>query len=289
MSVWLEVLEIAGPATVQDGGRPGQMHHGLPPGGALVPELLAASNRAVGNAWNAAALETYGRMALCFRGGPGRLAVDGQGRQAAEDERVEVPLPTENVVRYVAVAGGLDVPVVLGGRGTLLVARLGGQEGRLLHAGDRLQVGSGASTRGSSFSTPVLATPAVTEVRVVLGPDRFEPRELAALEEGTFTVAPESNRMGMRLHGPRLSWTHEASDISRPMVRGAIQVPPSGEPIVLGPDHPTVGGYHVIAAVIRADWGRLASRRPGSTVRFRAVSLDEAREAWRQAPSHPTP
>jgi allophanate hydrolase subunit 2 len=121
----------------------------------------------------------------------------------------------------------------------------------------------------------------VTEARVIPGPDRFEPHVLSALLDGHFTVAPASDRVGMRLRGPRPLHTDEAIGVSRPMVRGAIQVPPSGEPIVLGPDHPTTGGYPVIATVIRADWGRLASRRPGATVRFRAVGQDAAREAWR--------
>lgn len=279
MAAWLEVLTVAAPATVQDGGRPGRMHHGVPPGGALIPELLAAANRAVGNPWDAAALETYGRLEVCLRGRSGWVAVDGMARHLDDGERWEVPAPTHGVVSYLAVDGGLDVPVVLGGRGTLLVARLGGLEGRPLRTGDRLPLGSGGGTRTEAHS--VTEPEPMTEARVILGPDPFEPSVLSALLDGTFTVAPASDRVGMRLQEPKPLQTNEATGISRPMVRGAIQVPPSGEPIVLGPDHPTTGGYPVIATVIRADWGKLAALRPGATVRFRAVGPDAAREAWR--------
>ena len=278
MAAWLEVLAVAAPTTVQDGGRPGQMHHGVPPGGALIPELLAAANLAVGNPWDTAALETYGRLEVCLRGRSGWVSVDGEARHVGEGERVEVPAPTHGIVSYLAFEGGLDVPVVLGGRGTLVVARLGGLEGRPLRRGDRLPLSGGAGERRSSALT---APEPITEARVIPGPDRFEPHVLAALLEGSFTVSPASDRVGMRLHGPRPLHTDEATGISRPMVRGAIQVPPSGEPIVLGPDHPTTGGYPVIATVIRADWGRLAALRPGAPVRFRAIGPDEAREAWR--------
>lgn len=281
MESWLEVLAVAAPTTVQDGGRPGQMHHGVPPGGALVPELLAAANRAVGNPWDAAALETYGRLEVCLRGRSGWVSVDGAARHVGDGERVEVPAPAHGIVSYLGVEGGLDVPVVLGGRGTLLVARLGGLEGRPLRTGDRLPLGSGGGSKREPRALPPIAPGPVTEARVIPGPDRFEPRVLAALLDGSFTVTPASDRVGMRLHGPEPLHTDEATGISRPMIRGAIQVPPSGEPIVLGPDHPTTGGYPVIATVIRADWGRLAALCPGATVRFRAIGPDAAREAWR--------
>jgi allophanate hydrolase subunit 2 len=121
-------------------------------------------------------------------------------------------------------------------------------------------------------------------IRVTLGPDleRFDTATRASLLADTFTVSPATDRVGMRLRGPTLAHGDEGAGTSRPMVRGAIQVTLSGEPIVLGPDHPTTGGYPLIAAVIRADWGRLSARRPGAPVSFQAVSTAEAREAWRQ-------
>jgi 5-oxoprolinase (ATP-hydrolysing) subunit C len=185
----------------------------------------------------------------------------------------------------VAVEGGLAVPEVLGGRGTLPVARLGGLEGRPLKRGDVLPLGTGGGARieeGTGLSLE-------SEVRVVLGPDlaRFGSGVEEVLLGNTFTVSPASDRVGMRLRGPALPQADTGSGLSAPMVRGALQVPASGEPIVLGPDHPTIGGYPVVAVVIRADWGRLAARRPGMPVKFQAVGVDEARELWRrQAPAY---
>jgi biotin-dependent carboxylase-like uncharacterized protein len=283
MDAWLEVLEVGGPVLVQDGGRAGRMHHGVPPGGALVPEWLAGGNRAVGNAWGLAALECYGRLVLRLHGRGAWVSVDGRVAQVEDGGLVQVPAPESAVVRYVAVEGGLAVPEVLGGRGTLPVARLGGLEGRALKRGDVLPLGAGGGARVEGSAEPSLTS----EVRVVLGPDqaRFGPGVEEVLLGSTFTVSPASDRVGMRLRGPGLPQADTGSGLSAPMVRGALQVPSSGEPIVLGPDHPTIGGYPVVAVVIRADWGRLAARRPGMPVKFQAVGVDEARELWRRQAS----
>lgn len=280
MAGGLEVTGVGGPASVQDAGRPGQMHHGVPPGGALVPELLALANRAVGNPWGAAALETFGRLELRGRGRGTRVSVDGRAFTVADGEVFTVPAPESASVRYVAVDGGLAVPEVLGGRGTLLVAKLGGHEGRLLRPGDVLPLGEGGGT--PETLEPGDALDVTAPIRVTLGPDleRFSAATREALLAQTFTVSPASDRVGMRLQGAKLAHGDEGAGTSRPMVRGAIQVTLSGEPIVLGPDHPTTGGYPLIATVIRADWGRLCARRPGTPVRFSAVSVEQAREAW---------
>lgn len=280
MDAWLEVLEAGGPAMVQDGGRVGSMHQGVPPGGALVPEWLAAANRAVGNAWSTAALECYGRLELGLRGRGAWVSMGDRAFRVEDGGRFSVPAPEQGVVRYVAVEGGLDVPELLGGRGTLPVARLGGLEGRALKRGDRLPLGAGGGAR----TEPGAALSLESGVRVVLGPDlgRFGADAMELLLESPFTVSPMSDRVGMRLRGPKLPQADEGSGLSGPMVRGAMQVTSSGEAIVLGPDHPTLGGYPLLAVVIRADWGCLAARRPGAAVRFRAVSVDEAREIWRQ-------
>lgn len=295
----LEVVRVLGPATVQDGGRPGHHHEGVPAGGALVPELLARANRAAGNAWDAAAIEFMGPIAVRAlaprlepaegeapprRRLPERLqagveiSVNGACVRLAPGEVLEVPAPAARA-GYLAVRGGLDVPLVLGGRGTLLVAGLGGHEGRLLRAGDLLPVGGAVTGRAR---LPDLAPrPAL---RVIPGPDldRAGPGALPALLAGTFRVSPHSDRVGMRLEGPALPRDGGDEGLSIPMVRGAIQLPASGVPVILGPDHPTTGGYPVIAVVIRADHGRLGSLRPGDAVRFEATLVEEARAAWRE-------
>jgi biotin-dependent carboxylase-like uncharacterized protein len=261
----LEILSVTGLATVQDGGRAGRMHEGVPPGGPLVPEMLARANAAASNAPDEASIESFGPIKLAARGTIVVGTDEGEARALRDGE--EYMLATGSArVRYLAVRGGIDVPRVLGGRGTLLVASLGGHEGRPLRRGDLLRVGTAASRE----SPIVPAVSLDSRVRVVLGPDldRFDARSVEAFLSSSFTVDARSDRVGIRLSGPRLLCPDDPMALSAPMVRGAIQVPPSGEPIVLGPDHPTTGGYPVIATVIRGHLGSLSARRIGARVEF---------------------
>ncbi len=264
--VVIEIESIVGFASVQDGGRPGHMHEGVPPGGALVPERLATANAAARNPPGAAAIEFAGTIAVTARGSL-LLGTDAGATHALGDGETRAFAGKERFVHYLAVRGGLDVPRVLGGRGTLVVAALGGHEGRPLRRGDRLPVGGEPPDAAPARSLP--ETPR-GPVRVVLGPDlyRFDANAIDVLLGSTFLVDARSDRVGTRLSGPRLVSTPEPAAASAPMVRGAIQVPPSGEAIVLGPDHPTTGGYPVIATVVHAHLGSLASLRVGATVRF---------------------
>ena len=278
--VSLEIVAVAGLSTVQDLGRPGHMHEGVPPGGALVPELLSWANEAAGNAASAAAIEVIGGISL-VAGAAARVSVDGEpARDLAAGERIDVPRHPARRVRYVALGGGVDVPPVLGSRSTLLVAALGGHEGRALRRGDRLFTGE---SRGAGAGTVEGALDLALDapIAVVPGPDlaRFGDAALAALLGGAFTVSPASDRTGTRLEGPTLHHAARAGgrddatrSVSMPMVAGAIEVPASGAPIVLGPDHPTTGGYPVIATIVRADLGRFAARKIGAEVRFTAAA-----------------
>ncbi|HEX3344919.1 MAG TPA: hypothetical protein VHS09_10120 [Polyangiaceae bacterium] len=263
------VVAVAGLATVQDGGRPGHMHEGVPPGGPLVPELLARANAAVGNAAGEAGLEVVGGLTLA--GTAGTVVAGDDGVAARLEEGATWRLPGGGGrVRYVAIRGGVDVPRVLGGRGTLLGAGLGGHEGRALRAGDRLSV---ASRAGALPTSPPAAPPLDGAIRVVAGPDldRFDEAALPALLQSEFRVDPRSDRVGIRLLGPVLRSPGGDRGPSAPMLRGAIQVPPSGAPIVLGPDHPTTGGYPVLAMVVASSLGVLGARPAGAVVRFVAV------------------
>jgi 5-oxoprolinase (ATP-hydrolysing) subunit C len=263
----IHLVAVAGLATVQDGGRHGRMHEGVPPGGALVPELLARANAAVGNPDGEAAIELFG--AITLQGAFGMLvaADDGAACELGEPDRSD-PWRIACVgarVRYVAVRGGIDVPTVLGGRGTLLGAGLGGHEGRALRRGDALRVGALPERPRRSLAPPDLDAP----IRVVPGPDvdRFGTGAIDALLASTFQVSERSDRVGVRLSGTPLRGG-DAADASAPMTVGAIQIPPSGLPIILGPDHPTTGGYPVLATVVGASVGALAARRIGAAVRF---------------------
>jgi biotin-dependent carboxylase-like uncharacterized protein len=262
----LEIRALSGFATVQDGGRPGRMHEGVPPGGPLVPELLARANAAAGNALGDAAIELVGAMTLSTDEPLEVATCDGTSVVLRPGEALDIAAPAGAVVRYVAVRGGIDVPVVLGGRGTLAVAGFGGHEGRPLRRGDALAVG-----RSPRLALPVPPPPDLrAPVAILLGPDDapFARDAVETLLGGRFAVHPRRDRVGMRLSGPPLGRAGEDAGASFPMVRGAIQVPSSGELIVLGPDHPTTGGYPVVATVARASLGSLAARPVGAAVRF---------------------
>jgi allophanate hydrolase subunit 2 len=241
----IDILRISGVATIQDGGRPGRRSEGIPPGGALVPEALAVANLAAGNAWDAPAIELVGGLevrcaAPLFLGS---VPSDGQIAPARS-------------VRYLAVAGGIDAPWVFGGRGTSWQAGIGTP----LRPGDSLSLGAAGSGR-----LPPRAS--VGPLRVVPGPDldAFEdPAELFAIP---WTVAG-GDRVALRLDGGRIRRKDKDDRASTPMTRGAIQVPADGRPVVLGPDHPTTGGYPVIGVVRTIDWGRLGALLPGDGIRW---------------------
>lgn len=274
-------------ATVQDLGRRGHRHEGVPPSGAMDATTLERLNEALGNTPGAAGLEwALGEGSLQ----PERPVTVALGPVGAHLDGVSVPpwsvsacprgatlhLEPPSACRfgYLAVAGGIAVPLALGSRSTYLPGRFGGLEGRRLRAGDRLPVGP-APGEARRLSAPDQQTDAI---RVVRGPqaDLFGPEAWSALLGGQYRVGVASDRMGYRLEGPILRHGGPASLPSEPACPGAIQVPDGGAPIVLMPDGPTVGGYPKIAVVIAADMGRLAQAQPGAVPQFRLVSLDEA-------------
>jgi allophanate hydrolase subunit 2 len=241
------VVRVRGVVTVQDGGRPGARAIGVPPGGALVPEALAIANLAAGNAWDAPAFEVIGGLAL-------RADVPiFVGTKPSDGD-----IPPERRVRYVAVAGGLDTPLELGGRGTSWQAGIG----RPVRTGDTFALGCGGSGR-----RPPRA--AVGPLRVVLGPDLDAFVDPGALFAHRWEVVA-GDRVALRLAGAALARRDADTRPSAPMTRGAIQVPGDGQPIVLGPDHPTLGGYPVIGVIRTADWGRLGALLPGDEVHWLA-------------------
>jgi biotin-dependent carboxylase-like uncharacterized protein len=265
----IEIVSVAGLAIVQDGGRPGFMHLGIPPGGALVPRDLARANRHAMNPWNFPAIELVGKLSVVAIT-PMLVATDDGPLMLAAGQRVDVSSAGQKRVRYLAVHGGIDVPVVHGGRGTLLVAGLGGLEGRALRRGDRLDEGEERERReeGEKIAARAPGSPREEEddgaILVIPGPDLAH--VLPLFLSSVFSLSAASDRMGARLSGPRLP--SEKIARSTPMVAGAIEVPPSGEPIVLGPDHPTTGGYPVIAVLAHGELGRLYQRAIGAAVRF---------------------
>lgn len=300
----LRVLEPGPLTTVQDQGRPGHAALGVAASGALDPSALRLANRLVGNPETAAGLElTLGGLVVqCDQ--PCLMAVTGAPvviRVDAAEPRTygsgsAVPVPRGAVVRveppvaglrsWLAVRGGLDVPMLLGSASTDLLAGFGSP----LAAGDALRVGSEPSAPVPALDQAPVSVPAAgpLEVRVVLGPhdDWFAEGAVGALATG-WAVDERSNRVGLRLRGEPMTRRAEAVDRelpSAPMVPGAVQVPPDGHPVVFLADHPVTGGYPVLACVLADDLPLLAQAAPGQTVRFRPVSgppLPGARAAAR--------
>lgn len=268
----LVIVELRGLAFVQDGGRTGALHQGMPPAGALRPRALARANHALGNPAGAAGLERYGALRLAATVAVSLATEDGAVHRLRPGDVLDLPWSATTRAGYVAVAGGLDLPQVLGGRGTHVRAGLGGKDGGPLRAGDRLPLGAGDGEAAARPPTATLAGsddgPAI--VRVVPGPDRgrLAADALDRLVATTWRLSYQSDRMGTRLDGPALPRAPGPAD-STPLVMGAIEIPPDGGPIVLGPEHPTTGGYPVLAVIATADLERFHAIPLGQPVRFR--------------------
>jgi biotin-dependent carboxylase-like uncharacterized protein len=276
----IEVVRPGPLATVQDLGRSGYAHLGVPFSGAADRASLCLANRLVGNAEDAAGLElTFGGAALRF-GSAAWIAVTGAPllvRPGAMNAPyhvtagtvVEFGAPSAGVRTYVAVRGGIDVPPVLGSRSTDVLSGLGPAP---LVAGDRLPVG-----RATGLITVDVAPGFAPEdepvLRLAAGPrdDWFE--TLAPLTSVPYEVTPQSNRVGVRLDGPALVRRRQGELPSEGMVTGSVQVPPNGLPIIFLADHPTTGGYPVAAVLVADDISRAAQLRPGQRVRFRFAGV----------------
>lgn len=252
----LVVKQATGLATVQDLGRAGLAAQGVPRGGALVGALARRANAAAGNADDAACIEVFGRLALVAEERVVVATEAGAPRELGAGEAFVVDGDPRLRARYVAIAGGVAAPVVLGSRSTLAVCGIG----RALRAGDRIE-------RAGSPRTPRDAPPfdRAGAIGVLAGPDDPELAERLAASPWRITAA--SDRTGTRLEGATLA---RAGDLraSSPMVPGAIQLPSGGAPIVIGPDGPTTGGYPIVAVVLRADLDRFHALPMGASVAF---------------------
>jgi len=201
---------------------------------------------------------------------------------------VKVGMARSGVRAYIAFAGGIDVPLVLGSRATYVRGRLGGLEGRALKKGDTLALlpsGRVAAPRRVRASAIPVATPD-TELRVVLGPqdDRFTADGIATFLGSAYEMQPQSDRMGARLRGPVIEHRAGHDIISDGIALGSVQVTGDGMPIVLLVDRQSTGGYTKVATVCSFDVARLAQAKPGHRVHFRAVTVHDAHRLLREQP-----
>ena len=297
--------------TVQDLGRPGYQQYGVVVGGALDGFAARAVNLCVGNDENAALLEMaqtgpdllFDRDVLVAWGGADFAArvndeplPRDRAVRIAAGEVVGFGLARSGLRAWLAIAGGIDVPLVMGSRSTYRRAGIGGHQGRPLLAGDglklfeaspwaRQQLAALAAGKKRAVAWTVrpetMGKPAKPgTVRALRGPecDWFTKESQQAFFSAEWWATKEADRMGVRLQGPELTLARPREMISSSVNAGVVQVPSAGQPIVLLPSRQSVGGYPRLAAVVTADLGRIAQMRPGDTVRFLETTLATAHD-----------
>ena len=299
----LEILEPGLLTTVQDRGRYGYQRFGVPVSGAMDVFALRAANVLVGNPDGAAALETtvLGPKArfladtwIAITGADLGPMLDSdplprwQTIQVSRDSLLSFEGAGDGMRSYVALAGGIDVPEVMGSRSTYLKLAIGGLEGRALAAGDMLSAMAHEPDQGfvERRLPPEIEPPSYgrsPEIRVVLGPqeEAFTPDGVATFFGSTYTISMDSDRMGYRLDGPVIEHASGPDIVSDGSPLGAVQVPGDGRPIILLADRGTTGGYAKIATVIGPDVDRLAQAMPGDTLTFRSIAVEEAHAIYR--------
>ena len=297
----VEILSSGPMLTVQDAGRFGLRHMGVSPAGPIDPAAMALANALAGNDPGAAALEFAGPAGSFRSDAPLRFAVagadcairiDGRPVAAGESHRLKpgevltVGAPMGAVWAYLAVSGGIAIPPVLGSRATHLRSGLGGIEGRALRAGDRLPLGP------QDADAPCLR-PAIRldnhapardsgPIRLILGPqdDYFAPEVIARLTGCDFTVTPQRDRMAMVLGGVEMPAARGHDIVSDGTVPGSVQVPGSGQPLVLLAESQTTGGYPKIGTIASVDLARLAQMPVGARIRFAIITRDAGEDLW---------
>ena len=295
----IELLRVPSLLTVQDSGRTGYRKLGVPMSGFMDDVSARLANYLVGNPGNASLLEfllmgptlRFNASAVFAVGGDADVRLNGVPVEpwtsywAKRGDILEVGALRSGLYGYIAFAGGIKCEKLLGSCSTYARANLG----RPLKAGDKLSLGYAILTeREGRYLPPELRpdySPSEREIRVVLGPnlEHFTGRGVETFLSEAYTVTPESDRMGYRLDGPEIEHSERGAGIvTEPLLPGTVQVPANGKPIVMMRDAQTTGGYAKIATVISADLHLLAQSRPGTKVKFKAITVEEAQRILRE-------
>ncbi len=282
-------------STVQDLGRFGYMSTGFSPGGAMDSFALQLANILVGNAPGDGAVEMTAMgmtvrfdssCAIALTGADMQPKINGES--VSMNKTLEVNAgdvlscgyAAKGMRTYLAVSGGFELPLVMGSMSTNLKCGLGGFTGRALKKGDALPLRYQLTTDmiGCHSFTPENYMDTPLTLRVVLGPqeDMFTDEGIRTFLSRVYRVSEQSDRMGLRLEGPKIENKNGVDIISDGIATGAVQIPSSGTPIIMMADRQTTGGYAKIATVISADLKRIAQAKPGTALRFRAVTMQEA-------------
>ncbi len=295
--------------TVQDQGRYGMQAGGMQVSGCMDNLAARIANELVGNAANCAVLETTylgpeleftEKSLVAVAGGEPDVQLAGKAVSAYKaiivqpGQHLKVNAQKKGMRAYIAVAGGLDVPEVLGSRSTNLKLKIGGVAGGKIQPGDEIPVGTpGEYAVAALAGKKALRQDAVgfgsgqseiLEIRAVAGPqeDYFSPEEYERLQQEIYTVSNESDRMGYRLEGRPVEKTRQQDLITDGIVFGSVQIPPNGQPIIMLADHQTTGGYPKIATVATVDLPKLAQAMPGTKLQFKIITVQEAQRLLRE-------
>jgi antagonist of KipI len=295
----MEIFEVIQPGaytTVQDSGRFNYQQFGVPVCGVVDSFSYRVANALVGNDKGQAVLEAtvFGPTLKVLQ--QGHIAVTGgnltphinnnplpmwQSIAIHPDDILQFKGVKSGCRAYIAVTGGIDVPLVMGSRSTYVAGKIGGMNGRPLMAGDRLKKGEEmAQPEGHVPSELIPEYSDDIEIRVILGPqDNYFSDAIETFFASEFTVSTKADRMGYRLEGNAIMHKNgvDKSIISEPSVPGGIQVPPDGQPIILLVEQ-TVGGYTKIATVISSDIGKVGQAKPGDRICFRQVDIEKAHQ-----------
>lgn len=294
----LEILQPGAFTTIQDLGRYGYQKYGVSISGAMDRFALRIGNLLVGNGEGEGAIEVtilgpklkaHQRLWVAFTGGDLSPEINGisvpmwRTVQVQEGDTISFGRPKTGCRAYLAVAGGIDVPVVMGSRSVHTRSKLG-WNGRALIKGEMIKVRGGEKFRSPENLSRQLAPNQMPvygrdwQVRVVLGPqnDYFTRKGIETFLTGEYSITPQSDRMGYRLKGPAIEHKAGADVLTDATPPGSIQIPGDGMPIILLADGQTSGGYSKIAVVTSVDQDLLAQARPGDKVRFQRVTILEA-------------
>lgn len=293
----INIIKAGALTTIQDLGRWGYQHLGMPVGGAMDSRSLKMANYLVGNPLSEACLEcTFAGPEIEFEKAC-HIAITGAevpvfiNKQAVQ-QNITLPILSGDTLSfgmaqkglrfYIAFSGGLDIPEIMGSKSVYLRAKIGGHNGGKIEAGDSLCFNSVAREMqildAPTDLLPQLANTALLRILPGTEVDRFTPNGLRTFLTAEYTISPNSDRMGYRLTGDKVEHKKSADIISSGIPLGAVQVPGDGQPIIMMADRQTIGGYTKIAQVVASDIPVLAQLRPGDTVRFEEIQPEEAHE-----------
>lgn len=284
--------------TVQDAGRFGYQKSGIRTAGVMDMESFEKANYLVGNEQGEAVLEAalYGctmefteDTVIALTGADMEPKVNQMpvpmNRPIAikTGDSLSLGMAKEGCRTYIAFAGGIDVPAVMGSRSTDIKCRIGGYQGRALSAGDEIKLGAGKRYEEvKDRRTQAVSYPALVSLRVIPGPQEeyFTEQGKKTFYSETYTISDQSDRMGYRLEGAAVESINGTDIVSDGIPLGAIQVPASGKPIILLADRQTTGGYAKIGTVCSFDIPKLVQAKPGDQVRFTTISAEEAQKMY---------